>query len=371
MTTTATTVRDLIGLGLPPPLAQYLTFPPYAFTFTYLQGNTATSTVIGLPAAQGGTLAITGGTSSTSANAGGPVTITGGTPGATGVGGAVNITGATAGASGAVGGAVVITGGTSTTTNNGANATLDGGTSGSGATGNGGLARVKGGAAASTNGAGGIGQLIGGSATGTGAGGAVNIDGGVGGTGGTGRGGHVVITGGSSGTGATGNGGQVQIAGGTALSTNGNGGDIIVTAGVLTGTGTAGWFLSRVNMTQRQRTPYALTTSTTLLINSMIAADMLLTVNQGGGANSNLTLPTATNTQNNIAVSAGDDDAFDFTVINISTNAAETATIVTNTGWTLVGSMVIQANSAAGTASSAQFRARRTASAAWTLYRIA
>ena len=370
MSDTTVTVRNLIGLGTPPPLAQYLATTPGAWSFSYLVANTTPGTIIGLPAAQGGTVAITGGTSSTSGNAGGVVAITGGTPGATGVGGAITLAGGAGGASGAVGGAITISAGASTTTNNGATSILEGGASGSGATGNGGIGRVRGGNAASTNGTGGIGWLNGGTGTGTGAGGAAQIDGGSGATGGTGRGGHVVITGGTSGTGASGNGGQVQIAGGSAVSTNGNGGDVVVTQGALAGTGTIGWWIMRSNTLSRQRTPYALTTSTTLLINSMISADMLLTVNQGGGANSNLTLPTGTNVQNNVSASLADDDSFDFWVINISTDAAETATIVTNTGWTLVGNMVVVSNSASTASSSARFRARRTASATWTLYRI-
>lgn len=58
----------------------------------------------------------------------------------------------------------------------------------------------------------------------------------------------------------------------------------------------------------------------------------------------------------------GANDAFDFSVIN--TGGAAAVTMTTNTGWTLVGSMVV----ALGT--SARFRARKTAAGAWTLYRL-
>ena len=54
-----------------------------------INGGANPLAVAGLAAAQGGAVTVTGGTSSTSANAGGAVTLTGGTPGATGVGGAV------------------------------------------------------------------------------------------------------------------------------------------------------------------------------------------------------------------------------------------------------------------------------------------
>lgn len=63
-------------------------------------------------------------------------------------------------------------------------------------------------------------------------------------------------------------------------------------------------------------------------------------------------------------------DAFDFSLINISTVAAEDADILTNTGWTLVGSMAVQSNDAITSKSSGRFRARKTGAGAWTLYRL-
>jgi hypothetical protein len=64
-------------------------------------------------------------------------------------------------------------------------------------------------------------------------------------------------------------------------------------------------------------------------------------------------------------------DSIDFSVINISTTAAESASLTTNTGWTLVGDMDVLANNAATTKSAGRFRARKTAAGAWTLYRLA
>jgi hypothetical protein len=71
---------------------------------------------------------------------------------------------------------------------------------------------------------------------------------------------------------------------------------------------------------------------------------------------------TFTNMQNNAS--------FDFSVINISTVDAEDATLAVGTGWTAVGNVTVAANSAVTTISSARFRARRTATATWTLYRL-
>lgn len=116
-----------------------------------------------------------------------------------------------------------------------------------------------------------------------------------------------------------------------------------------------------------QSTPTAKTTSTTLT-----AAELgtgIITVNQGGGAGSTLTLPTGTLMDaqyTNMKV----DSSFDFTVINISTVDAEDATIAVGTGWTLVGDVVVNAKSASTIPTSGQFRVRKTGTATYTLYRL-
>jgi hypothetical protein len=58
--------------------------------------------------------------------------------------------------------------------------------------------------------------------------------------------------------------------------------------------------------------------------------------------------------------------AFDFSVVNVDGSSSGVITLVTNTGWTLVGLMTVVAT--AGTAQ--MFRARKTGSGTWTLYRI-
>lgn len=120
-----------------------------------------------------------------------------------------------------------------------------------------------------------------------------------------------------------------------------------------------------------QATPTAKTTSATLTAAEVLVG--LITVNQGGGASSAQQLPTVTNLEAALTGEATD-DAFDFNVINTSTVDAEDASITTNTGWTLVGSMNIPAFSTSSNASlnsSAHFRARKTGAGAWTLYRVA
>lgn len=58
---------------------------------------------------------------------------------------------------------------------------------------------------------------------------------------------------------------------------------------------------------------------------------------------------------------------FDLSVMNVDGSSSGVITLVTNTGWTLVGLMTV-----AATAGTAQlFRARKTGAGAWTLYRVA
>jgi hypothetical protein len=122
----------------------------------------------------------------------------------------------------------------------------------------------------------------------------------------------------------------------------------------------------------KQAAPAAKTTSVTLTAAELIGG--LITGNQGAAGAAAYTLPLATDLETAlIAIYPGlqNDDAFDFTVINISTVAAEDITMTTNTGWTLVGEMVVPSNDTAGVApSNGVFRARRTAANTYTLYRV-
>lgn len=122
-----------------------------------------------------------------------------------------------------------------------------------------------------------------------------------------------------------------------------------------------------------QAAPAAKTTATTLTAEEILAG--LLTGNCGGAAGANYTLPLGTSIETAwLAINPGlaNDDAFDFTLVNISTNAAEDLTIVTNTGLTLVGSVVVSANATLGEggSSAGTFRVRRTAANTFSVYRI-
>lgn len=227
-------------------------------------------------------------------------------------------------------------------------------------------ATLTGAAAANGTAAGGavaIAGAAGGATSGTG--GAATVTGGTGG--GTGNGAAAVITGGASGTGATGNGGAATLTGGAAASTNGNGGAVVLTPGAKAGTGKDAAIVLRGVVLTKQGAPTAKTDGATLTAAELLAG--ILTVNAADNAADSYQMPTASDLDAALPDAAAG-DAFDFVVIDTNANAAADATLTTNTGWTLVGGMVVEANDADRAASSARFRARKTGSAAWTLYRI-
>ena len=123
----------------------------------------------------------------------------------------------------------------------------------------------------------------------------------------------------------------------------------------------------------RQGAPAAKTTSATLTGAEMLAG--ILTGNQGAGAGAAYTLPLGADMEKAFRLVKGElavDDSFDLHVINLSVTAAEDITMTTNTGWTLVGSMLVIEQAAGNPGgSNGHFRARRTAADTYTLYRIA
>lgn len=309
-----------------------------------ITGNDSSLGITGQAAAQGGAILITGGDSATTGSAGGAVTIAGGLGGATGTGGGITLmTGLgqniTASGTGTPSGALLLT-----TTLGGTTVTGVGGASGTA------TLQVGAGGAASGAGTGGAGatlSLLGG------AGGATTT-----GTGGAGS--DIAITaaagGAASGAGTGGAGGTIVLTPGTGGTTSGG------TAGV------DGVVIFRGMHIIKQGAPAAKTTSTTLTAAELCTT--IITVNQAASGTSVLTLPLATALDSALPDAAAG-DSFDFSVINTSTVDAEDASVVTNTGWTLVGNMDIHAYSAAGSLnSSARFRARKTGAGTWTLYRI-
>jgi len=134
--------------------------------------------------------------------------------------------------------------------------------------------------------------------------------------------------------------------------------DTVVTNGVL---------YVRGSMSTVQSTPTAKTISSTLTVADLVPG--IITINQGGGATSAQQLPNGTDLDTGFAGFAAN-DSYDFSIINISTVAAEDATISVNTGVTIVGNLNIPSNAAAGDVSFARFRLRKTGTATWVCYRI-
>lgn len=185
-----------------------------AITADSITGDTSSFAIGALQAAQGGAIALTGGTSTTSGNAGGAITLTGGTPGATGAGGGITLTGAAGGSTSGAGGAVSSVGGAGTAGNaaGGANTSTGGAGQGSAA---GGAAGLIGGAGGATGAGGAVTITSGAGGSSSGAAGAVNI---AVGSATSAAGSSVTITAGA-GAGGTNAGGNVNLVPGSAVST--------------------------------------------------------------------------------------------------------------------------------------------------------
>jgi len=123
------------------------------------------------------------------------------------------------------------------------------------------------------------------------------------------------------------------------------------------------------NIFEKQPVPTAKTVSATLTPAELFTK--IITVNQQAGAAVALQLPTVAALEAALPAGMQKRDSLEFDLINISTVHADDATITTNTGWTLVGDISVPAKSAAGSLNtSGKFRAVRTSSSAWVLYRV-
>ena len=120
-----------------------------------------------------------------------------------------------------------------------------------------------------------------------------------------------------------------------------------------------------------QAAPAAKTTTTTLTAAEIMAG--LLTANQGAAGAATYTLPLGSDLETALLVAhpgLATNDSFDFTIVNISTNAAEDVTVAGNTGTTAVGNMTIASNAAVTDQAWGTFRVRRTGANTYSVYRI-
>ncbi len=166
-----------------------------------------------------------------------------------------------------------------------------------------------------------------------------------------------------SGNTTTGNTGNIEITGGTAAT--GAGANIIYLPGG--GSTSSGAIINRGTVIKKFSSPAAKTTST--LLTAAEVRGGWITASQGASGAASYQLPTGTNLDaafNTLAVG----DCFEFTVINISTDAAEDVTITANTDITLVGCAVVASNAAATDKSTGTWRIRKTAANTFIAYRI-
>ena len=112
-----------------------------------------------------------------------------------------------------------------------------------------------------------------------------------------------------------------------------------------------------------QGAPATATSSATLTVAQLLTGIVL---GSPGSSAAAYTLPTGA-LMDATLTNAKVDSCIDFSVTNVDGSGSGVITMTAGTGWTLVGLATIAAT--AGT--TGHFRARRTAAATWTLYRIA
>jgi len=109
----------------------------------------------------------------------------------------------------------------------------------------------------------------------------------------------------------------------------------------------------------------ATATATATLTAAQITNGIIL--GSPGTSAASYTLPTVAALEEAMPSATKPGVSFDFTVLNVDGSSSGVITLVTNTGWTLVGLMTVVAT--AGTAQ--MFRARKTGDDVWVLYRVA
>ena len=110
--------------------------------------------------------------------------------------------------------------------------------------------------------------------------------------------------------------------------------------------------------------PVSVTTAQTLTAAQVLNG--LILANSGITASVNYTLPTVAALEEDLTNSDRVGTSFTFRLVNLGTSSG-TAVIVTNTGWTISGSLTMTIPVTTG----ATLLARKTSATAWTLYRVA
>jgi hypothetical protein len=121
-------------------------------------------------------------------------------------------------------------------------------------------------------------------------------------------------------------------------------------------------------LTRDTPTPATVTDAATLTTAGMIGG--IITGTQSSGSTNAITLPTGT--VMSAALEVANDQAFDFTFINLSAALADTYTLTSPGGsFTIVGQPIIESvHASALSLASGTFRCRKTAANTWVAYRI-
>lgn len=107
------------------------------------------------------------------------------------------------------------------------------------------------------------------------------------------------------------------------------------------------------------------TTATVTATLTVAQATSGILLGSPGTSAASYTLPTVADLEATLG-NAKVGSSFDLSVVNVDGSSSGVITLVTNTGWTLVGLMTVVAT--AGTAQT--FRARKTGASTWSLYRV-
>lgn len=128
-------------------------------------------------------------------------------------------------------------------------------------------------------------------------------------------------------------------------------------------------WIEAAELSTRQVTPTAKTAAATLTIAELLTG--IITETDTTGATVAFTLPTGTLTDAGLPSTFAVDDAFEYTIINLSAALADTVTVTAGTGHTIVGNPIIDsAHDDAEWLSSGTFRCRKTAANTFVSYRI-
>ncbi len=119
----------------------------------------------------------------------------------------------------------------------------------------------------------------------------------------------------------------------------------------------------------RNYTVTAMTTTATISTAAILGG--MITANQGAAGAATYTLPTGTILSAALPSTLAVGGSVDFTIVNISTNAAEDVTVAGDTGTTMKGNLFIPSNDANTTHSFGTFRAIKTGTNTFDVYRVA